>query len=352
MSQWTGGTHLGDSNQIEQRKNDHIQINLDYDVSSKGITSGLAQYRFNHSALPNINLEDIDTNVEFLGHALRLPLLISSMTGGTTQGEQINRNLATAAQHFHIALALGSGRIALNHPTTVKSFYVRKEAPDVLLFANLGAVQLNYGYTAKQCVQLIELMEADGLILHLNPLQEAVQPEGNTHFERLIDRISDVCATLSVPVMVKEVGWGLSAEVVRSLYQAGVAAVDVAGAGGTSWSEVESHRGTPEQAAIASAFSNWGISTADALIHARSSVPNIPIVASGGIRSGVDAAKCLALGSTIVGMASPFLKAAIESSKEVEKVIRVFEQQLRITMFCTGNSNIECLRKERLTLMS
>ncbi|MFB5193146.1 type 2 isopentenyl-diphosphate Delta-isomerase [Alicyclobacillus fastidiosus] len=343
---------MDNSNQIEQRKNDHIQINLDYDVSGKGITSGLEQYRFNHDALPNVNLEDIDTNVEFLERRLQLPLIISSMTGGTSQGEHINRNLATAAQHFHIALALGSGRAAISNPSTAKSFYVRKEAPNVLLFANLGAIQLNYGYTAKQCAQLVELMEADGLILHLNPLQEAVQPEGNTHFERLIDRISDVCATLSVPVMVKEVGWGLSAEVIQSLYQAGVVAVDVAGAGGTSWSEVERHRGTPDQAAIASAFSNWGIPTADAIIRARSSVPTIPIVASGGIRSGVDAAKCLALGSTIVGMASPFLKAAVESSQEVEKVIRVFEQQLRITMFCTGNSNIECLRKERLTLMS
>jgi isopentenyl-diphosphate Delta-isomerase len=343
---------VGDSNQIEQRKNDHIQINLDYDVSSKGITSGLDKYRFNHNALPNINLDDIDTSVEFLGHVLRLPLLISSMTGGTAQGEFINRNLALAAQHFHIALALGSGRVAINHPATAKSFYVRKEAPDVLLFANLGAVQLNYGYTAKQCAELVEVMQADGLILHLNPLQEAVQPEGNTRFENLIDRISDVCATLSVPVMVKEVGWGLSAEVIKSLYQAGVAAVDVAGAGGTSWSEVERHRGTREQAAIAAAFSNWGIPTADAVIHARSSVPNIPIVASGGIRNGVDAAKCFALGATIAGMASPFLKAAVASAQEVENVIRVFEQQLRITMFCTGNGNLECLKKERLTLMT
>ncbi|GMA60453.1 type 2 isopentenyl-diphosphate Delta-isomerase [Alicyclobacillus fastidiosus] len=267
---------------------------------------------------------------------------------GTIQGEQINRHLAIAAQNFDIALALGSGRVALSNPATVKTFYVRKEAPDVLLFANLGAVQLNYGCTAKQCAELVELMEADGLILHLNPLQEAVQPEGNTHFEKLIDRVSEVCATLSVPVMVKEVGWGLSAEVVKSLYQAGVAAVDVAGAGGTSWSEVERHRSKPEQSAIASAFSNWGIPTVDALIHAHNSVPNIPIVASGGIRNGIDAAKCLVLGATIAGMASHFLKAAIESAQEVEKVIRVFEQQLRITMFCTGSNNIECLRKERL----
>lgn len=338
--------------QIERRKDDHIQINLDYDVSSKGITSGLDKYRFEHNALPNINLEDIDTKVDFLGYSLGLPLMISSMTGGTSQGEHINRNLAIAAQHFHIALALGSGRIALKNPSTAKSFYVRQEAPDILLFANLGAVQFNYGYTVKQCLELIELLEANGLILHLNPLQEAVQPEGNTHFERLIDRISEVCSALSVPVIVKEVGWGLSPGVIMALYQAGVAAVDVAGAGGTSWSEVERYRGTTEQSAIASAFSDWGIPTSDALIQAHSCAPNIPIIASGGIRTGVDAAKCLVLGSSMVGMASPFLKAAIQSSQDVEKIIRVFEQQLRITMFCTGNSDIECLRKNRLVLKS
>ena len=338
--------------QIEKRKDDHIQINLDYDVSSKGITSGLEKYRFEHNALPNINLEDIDTKVEFLGKSLGLPLMISSMTGGTSQGEHINRNLAIAAQHFNIALALGSGRIALKNRSTVKSFYVRKEAPDVLLFANLGAVQLNYGYTAKHCSELVELLEANGLILHLNPLQEAVQPEGNTRFEKLIDRISEVCSFLSVPVIVKEVGWGLSADVIKSLYQAGVAAVDVAGAGGTSWSEVERHRGTPEQSAIAAAFSDWGIPTSDALIQAHSCVPNIPIVASGGIRNGIDAAKCLVLGANIVGMASPFLKAAIQTSQEVERIIRVFEQQLRITMFCTGSSDVESLRKNRLIVKS
>jgi isopentenyl-diphosphate Delta-isomerase len=326
------------------RKIDHIRINLEEDVAAKGITTGLERYRFEHQALPNLDFDDVDTGVRFLGHAVRIPLLISSMTGGVAEGGRINRNLARAAQACGVALGLGSGRIALEDAAAREHFRVRQEAPDVLLLANLGAVQLNYGFDARHCLDLVEMLEANALILHLNALQEAVQPEGNTRFAGLLDRIAEVCARLPIPVVVKEVGWGLSADMVRLLAQAGVAAVDVAGAGGTSWSEVERLRSGDQMAAVAAAFAGWGIPTADALVAARRAAPTLPIVASGGIRNGVEVAKCLALGADLAGLASPLLKAAARSAEEAERALEVIGRQLRIAMFCVSARDIDALR--------
>jgi len=326
------------------RKIDHIRINLEEDVAAKGITTGLERYRFEHQALPDLDFDDVDTAVHFLGHEVRIPLLISSMTGGVAEGGRINRNLARAAQACGVALGLGSGRIALEDAAAREHFRVRQEAPDVLLLANLGAVQLNYGYGARHCLDLVAMLEADALILHLNALQEAVQPEGNTRFAGLLERIAEVCARLPIPVVVKEVGWGLSADVVRLLAQAGVAAVDVAGAGGTSWSEVERLRSGDQMAAVAAAFADWGIPTADALVAARRAAPTLPIVASGGIRNGVEVAKCLALGADLAGLASPLLKAAARSAEEAERALEIIGRQLRIAMFCVGARDIDALR--------
>nr|WP_236819736.1 type 2 isopentenyl-diphosphate Delta-isomerase [Alicyclobacillus tolerans] len=322
----------------------HIEINLTKDVAGKGITSGFERYRFKHLALPELNLEDVDTQTTFLGYALRVPLLVSSMTGGTAEGARINKNLALAAQRQGVAMGLGSGRMAVESVAASEYFAIRKYAPDILLFANLGAVQLNYGYTATHCQQLVDRLEANALILHLNPLQEAVQPEGDHRFQGLLDKIARVCDELSVPVVVKEVGWGLSKDVISGLLKAGVAAVDVAGAGGTSWSEVERYRGTFEQGMVAQAFADWGIPTAQALVEARQAAPQLPIVASGGVHSGVDAAKCFALGADLVGMASVLLKAAVESEDKVVEAMRIFEQQLRIAMFAVGASTLGALK--------
>lgn len=326
------------------RKLDHIRINLEDDVSAKGVTTGLERYRFAHCALPELNLDEIDTGTTFLGHTLRLPLLISSMTGGVPEGGRINRNLARAAQACGVAMGLGSGRVALEDAAAREHFRVRREAPDVFLLANLGAVQLNYGYDARRCDELVRLLDADALILHLNALQEAVQPEGNTRFAGLLDRIAAVCARVSVPVVVKEVGWGISAEEVSRLRDAGVAAVDVAGAGGTSWSEVERRRGDAEMAAVAAAFAGWGIPTTEALVAARATAPELPIIASGGIRNGVEVATCLALGADLVGTASPLLKAAARSAEEAERALAVLGRQLRVTMFCAGARDLGALR--------
>lgn len=332
---------------IESRKSEHIEINLTKDVSGKGINSGLERYRFEHAALPELNLSEVDISTEFLGHKLQVPLLISSMTGGTEESLRINANLARAAQQMGVAMGLGSGRIALESTATAQYFSVRKEAPDVLLLANLGAVQLNYGTSARDCQRLVDKLEANALVLHLNALQEAVQPEGDTNFAGLLDKIAEVCTVVNVPVVVKEVGWGLSGDVVTALAHAGVAGIDLAGAGGTSWSEVERYRGNAEQQAVAAAFADWGIPTAEALAAAREALRgfrHLPLIASGGLRNGVDAAKCFALGAHLAGMASPFLRAAVESESQVESLIRVFERQLRIAMFATGTRNLTELR--------
>ena len=219
---------------ITTRKAEHIRINLEEDVSSD-LTTGLERYRFIHQALPEINLEDIQTGQMIFGRLVKQPLLISSMTGGTPQAAGINRILAQEAQAAGIAMGLGSMRTALENPDVLPTFDVRKYAPDILLLANLGAVQLNYGYDVEQCQRAVDLVGADALILHLNPLQEALQPEGDTRFAGLLEKIEQVCRRLTVPVVVKEVGWGISGEAAASLALAGVAAIDVAGAGGTSW---------------------------------------------------------------------------------------------------------------------
>jgi isopentenyl-diphosphate delta-isomerase len=295
------------------RKADHIRINLEEDVRS-GLTTGLERYRFVHQALPELNLADVDTRVTWFGKSLRAPLLISSMTGGTEAAAAINHTLAAAAQAAGIAMGLGSQRAAVENSILAPSYQVRDAAPDILLFANLGAVQFNYGYGVDQCRRAVDMIQADALVLHLNALQEAVQPEGDSNFAGLLSKIEAVCRALPVPVIAKEVGWGMSEEAAKRLASAGVAAIDVAGAGGTSWSQVEMHRArTESQKRVAAAFIDWGIPTAEAIQNVRRSAPNLPIIASGGLRDGIDVAKCVALGAGLCGLASPFLKAAAVS---------------------------------------
>lgn len=340
------------SNQTSARKSDHIRINLEEDVQSK-LTTGLERYFFLHNALPELNLEEIDLSVEIFGKKLKAPLLISSMTGGSKEATEINQRLAEAAQESGIAMGLGSQRAALEDEKLTLSFKVRNVAPDILLFANLGAVQLNYGYGLAHLQKAVEMAEADALMLHLNALQEAVQPEGDTNFTGLLKKIEIMCKQLPVPVVVKEVGWGISAEVARQLAQAGVQAIDVAGAGGTSWTQVEMHRAeTESQARLAAAFGDWGITTSESIIQIREALRNMRIFASGGVRSGVDIAKCIALGAELGGMASPYLKAANESTDAVVQTIEEVSRELRVSMFATGAANIATLQGVTLILRS
>ncbi|MEJ7838223.1 MAG: type 2 isopentenyl-diphosphate Delta-isomerase, partial [Thermomicrobiales bacterium] len=285
------------STSIEQRKADHISINLEHDVQSPAST-GLEQYRLVHSCLPEMDHTDVDPGRAFLGKWLAAPILISSMTGGVLRGGEINHRLAVAAQELGCAMGVGSQRAALENPELAKSFRVRDVAPDILLLANLGAVQLNNGYGIDECRRAVDMIEADALILHLNPVQEALQPDGNRNFGGLLARIASVCRALDVPVVVKEIGFGISSTDARRLANAGVAAIDVAGAGGTSWSAVERHRAAnAHDRRLGQTFTEWGIPTATTLQMAREGAPQTPIVASGGLKSGLDAAKVLALGA-------------------------------------------------------
>jgi isopentenyl-diphosphate delta-isomerase len=329
---------------ISARKSDHIRINLEEDVRS-ALTTGLEHYQFRHRALPEINLEDVDLSLSLFGKQMNAPLLISSMTGGTAEAGLINQILAQAAQVARIAIGVGSQRAALEQPELVPTFQIRKFAPDVLLFANLGAIQLNYGYGISQCMRAVEMIDADALILHFNALQEAVQPEGDTRFAGLLARVEAVCKALPVPVVAKEVGWGFSAKDVTGLANAGVSAIDVAGAGGTSWSQVEAHRAkTDFQQQLAASFTGWGIPTAEAIQIARQNAPQLKIFASGGLRSGIDIAKCIALGASLGGMASPFLKAASQSLEKTIETIALIRREIQICMFASGIGSLQQLQ--------
>jgi isopentenyl-diphosphate delta-isomerase len=331
---------------LEQRKADHIRINLEEDVGFDRLTTGLEGYRFIHQALPELNLAEIDLNTSFFGKPLKAPLLISSMTGGTERAYIINRSLAAAAQEAGIAMGLGSMRAALEDTSLAQSFLVvRSVAPDIFLLANLGAVQLNYGYTADHCRRAVEMVEADALFLHLNALQEALQPEGDTNFAGLLDKIEAVCKSLHVPVVAKEVGWGISEDMSRRLADVGIAAIDVAGAGGTSWSQVEMYRAASDaRRRVAATFRDWGIPTAESIRMVRRGAPHLPIVASGGLRNGLEVAKTIALGAHLAGMAGPFLKAAVVSTEAVLETVAVIVSELRTTMFCVNAASLDKLR--------
>ncbi|RME87406.1 MAG: type 2 isopentenyl-diphosphate Delta-isomerase, partial [Anaerolineae bacterium] len=299
--------------------------------------------------LPELDLERVETRLSLFGKTLTAPILISSMTGGTKTARTINRHLAQAAQEVGVAMGVGSQRIALENPRQEETFAIaRKVAPDILLFANLGAVQLNYGYTIDHCRRAVEMIQANALILHLNPLQEAVQPGGDTNFAGLAKKIEAVCKKLEVPVIVKEVGWGISERTARLLADCGVAAIDVAGAGGTSWSQVEMHRAPDEfTRALAAAFVDWGIPTAESILNVKRVAPEMMVFASGGLRDGVDIAKCIALGATLGGMAGAFLRAVADpKGAPVERVVetlRLLRRQLQVTMFAVGAATLNDL---------
>tara|TARA_B100000945_G_scaffold321326_1_gene335243 strand:- start:2234 stop:3274 length:1041 start_codon:yes stop_codon:yes gene_type:complete len=334
------------------RKDDHIRINLEENVQFNSISNGLDKLYFVHNSVPETNMSQIDTSIDIFGKELRMPLLISCMTGGTDKSGNINRILAEVAQQMGIGLGLGSMRVVLEDHEKIDSFCLRELAPDILLLANIGAVQLNYGVTVGDCRQLVDLSEADGLVLHFNPLQEAVQDEGQTNFSGLLNKIEHLCKEFSrdsIPVIAKEVGWGFSEQVCKKLSEVGISAIDVAGAGGTSWSQVEMYRSDDESnKKVASVFENWGISTVEAILNAGKGAPDIPCIASGGLRNGLEMAKCLSLGASLAGMAHPFLVAAMESPESLMSTIYEIEQQLRVAMFCTGSSNIENLKKQIL----
>jgi len=336
---------------IVQRKKDHIAINLNKDVNS-AISTGLEKYQLQHCALPELDLTEVDTSLTLFGKNLAFPILISSMTGGTEEAEKINRNLAVCAQSLKFSMGIGSQRAGLENDVSMKSFKVRQYAPDILLFANLGAVQLNYSYTVEHCKKIVDAIGADALILHLNPLQEALMGDGNTNFSGLLNKIEEVVQKIPVPVVIKEVGWGISVEVAKKLINIGIRGLDVAGAGGTSWSEVEKHRALSDNLKeIAGAFKDWGIPTADSIVNIRQIFKDIPLIASGGLKNGIEITKCIALGANLGGMARYFLLPAAESDEAVFNAANVITRQFSIAMFAVGAKNIAELQSNKILRM-
>ncbi len=343
-------TNQPENGHISDRKSAHVRLCLEENVAGEGITPGFERYRFRHQALPEIDFAEIDLTTSFFGTKLQTPLLISSMTGGSAATGQINQRLARVAERRGWAMGLGSVRAAIEHDELAATFNVRTEAPNIPIIANLGAVQLNYGFGIDQCRRAVELAGASALVLHLNSLQEVFQPEGNVNFAGLLGRMEEVAASLHVPVGVKEVGWGIDGETAQRLTDAGMAFIDVAGAGGTSWSQVEKFRShDPVRRIAAEAFAGWGYPTADCIRDVRRTLPTVPLIGSGGLYTGVDAAKAIALGADIAGFGRSLLGAAVESEEALEQVLARVELELSAAMFGVGAASLEQLQgTERL----
>jgi isopentenyl-diphosphate delta-isomerase len=336
----------------QKRKKEHLELCLDTRSVTSTTGTGLARYGFVHNALPELDIAELDLSTEFLGKRLQAPILISSMTGGFDLARKINRNLAAAAQALGLAMGVGSQRVALEQSSAADSFQVRDVAPDILLLGNLGAVQLNYGYTVDHCRRAVQSIGADGLILHLNVLQEAVQPEGNRNFKGLGQKIAAVCRELEYPVVAKEVGSGISAEVAVRLRRAGVQAIDIAGKGGTSWYTVEARRAASHGKAAQTTFVDWGIPTEEALVAVRQAVPEMPLVASGGIRSGLDIAKSIALGADMAALGQPLLASALASADKVVEFLGGIIEEIKVAMLCVAAENLAALKKTPLVRRS
>lgn len=335
---------LGPAGQTEARKSHHLDICLDEDVAST-LDAGFGGVRLRHEALPECALEDVSTETLFFGHRLRAPIVISSMTGGTQRAQDINCNLAIAAQTAGVALGLGSQRAALEDDRLLRTYRVRDVAPTVLLFANLGAVQLNYGVTIDDARRAVESIGANGLYLHFNPLQEALQAGGDTNFRGLLAKIEALTRAVDFPVIAKSVGSGISVSTSRRLLDAGVNAIDIAGAGGTSWARVEGRRsGDPRREVLAEAFAGWGLPTAELTRRLRRAFAQTPLIASGGIRTGVDIAKAIALGADLAGVGLPLLEPATRSAAAVAEDLFLLIDGLRIAMFASGCTRIDGLR--------
>ena len=336
------------NNEINNRKLEHLRAIAD-DPDTERYCTGFDSIKLCHRALPDLDFDTIDTRVQFLGKTLSFPLLVSSMTGGdSAEILRINRNLAGAAEQCGVAMAVGSQRVMFSTPAARDSFDLRHLAPSIPLLSNLGAVQLNLGFGAKECQEAVDILQADGLYLHLNPLQEAVQPEGDRNFANLNRRIADVVQELSVPVLLKEVGSGMSRADIASGVTAGVRYFDVAGRGGTSWSRIEYHRTNDSDDDLGLQFQDWGLTTVQSLreatLYCESHAADVVLIASGGLRTGIDMAKAIVMGAHLCGIAAPLLYAAQDSQQAVVAKIEAIRRAFKTTMFLLGCANCSQLR--------
>ena len=319
---------------IKKRKDEHIRISLNKPVETD---SNWHEVHLVHNSLPEINLEEIDTTCTFLGHKLSAPLVVSSITGGMSLGRKINQNIAKACQNLGLGMGVGSQRIAIENQKLAITFQVRDVAPEIFLYANVGAVQLNYGYWAEHVEKAVDMIDADAVALHLNPLHEAIQPEGDRNFANLLPRIKDV-TRIKVPVIAKETGAGISRETASALKRAKVSALMVDGKGGTSFSKVEGFRGGK----MVELFGDWGIPTPISIIECEDF---LPVVSGGGIRNGVHMAKSIALGAELCQTALPVLGPSMKSYQHVEEILRNMIEEFKIAMFLTGSQDIKELKK-------
>jgi isopentenyl-diphosphate Delta-isomerase len=334
------------SNSIAARKDQHLDIVLQGLGRQDEVTTGFEKIRFAHCALPELVLDEVDLSGTFLDKKFAAPLLISSMTGGPSRAERINTHLAEAAERLGIAFAVGSQRIAIESAGDAGfGRRLRQLAPSIPIYANFGAVQLAHGFGEKEARAVIDMIEADALYLHLNPLQEALQPEGDRDWRGILEAIAKLARALPVPIIAKEIGCGISGAIARRLVEAGIAAIDVAGAGGTSWALVESERAlTDRDRAVARSFASWGIPTADAIRDVRAHCADIPLIGSGGIKDGIAAAKAIRLGADLAGIAAGTLEPALVSAEAVADHLTGVIEQLRIVCFCTGSRDLMALR--------
>jgi len=333
----------------EARKNDHLEICLKENVQARRITTGFEDLYLVHKALPEVNRKQIDLHTKFLDHSFSAPLIVESMTGGVASATKINAAIARAVEELGLGIGVGSQRVAVENVNLEKTFsVVRKEAPHAFVVANLGAAQLIKGYGVREATRAVEMLEADALAIHLNPLQEAVQPEGETSYVGVTKAIGKIVDELAVPVIVKETGCGIGAAEARELDKIGVAAIDVAGAGGSSWAAVEFFRARKHNdetgQRLGEAFWDWGMPTVASLVEVVRRV-KVPVIASGGIRSGVDIVKALAIGAKLTGSAYPVLDPATHGAEEVKRKLQSLIEELRNTMFLVGADSVEKLKK-------
>jgi isopentenyl-diphosphate Delta-isomerase len=339
---------------IKQRKRDGIEIPLNNDVQAKTTSTYLEYVKLIHNALPELDYDEIDISTTFLKRKFSAPLIIDSMTGGAPEAARINGRLGELAEKYGFAMGLGSQRAGLESKELAETYSIaRKNAPSAFLIANIGGAQLAKGLTIDNIKKIIDMIQADALIIHLNPLQELIQPEGEPKYKGVFSKISEISGALDVPVIVKEVGAGISKEVAVKLEVAGVSAINVAGAGGTSWAGVEKLRAEASnndlKIHLGEIFWDWGIPTATSLIEVKKTV-KVPIIASGGLRNGMEMAKCIVLGASMCAMAYPFLLKAAESKEELFNFADTVIAELKSTMFLIGTMNLSLLKSSRYIL--
>jgi len=335
--------------ETRKRKADHIRISLNHDVQARKATTGLEDVCFIHKALPEINKKQVDLSTTVFGHKFAAPLIVGAITGGTPEAMKINATIAEAVEETGLGMGVGSQRAAIDDKKLEKTFaIVRKKAPTAFIIANIGGVQLVNGYGLREVKRAVEMIEADAIAIHLNPLQEAVQPEGQTDFKGVLEKISEIANELDKPIIAKETGAGIAAEEAKKLEDAGVKGIDVSGVGGTSWAAVEYYRAKESknstQLRLGDVFWDWGIPTAVSIVEVSQTV-NAAVIASGGIRNGVDVAKAIALGASLTSSSHPILHAAIKNVNETKMALSLLIDELRNAMFLVGAESVKSLRK-------